>query len=405
MSVRSWPTNGDYMESVQDPEWCFNDADLQQGTIAEALLGLPECASGQNAIVFPIRSGGKKWAVRCFTTAADEGITRYNALSAFLATTECAPLVQSEWIVAGIKANGDWWPIVKMEWVEGLALHRAVERDLERPDALSALANSFQRAVRDLRNAKVAHGDLQHGNVLVDSNGAVRFVDYDSIWLPSIAASPPAEVGHPNYQHPQRVASAFWDEYVDTFSTLTIYTSVRALAADPSLWEFHNGENLILTNADFLKPSATPIWGRLARNPDKDVVQLAGLLETACKRQVDIAYDFDEIFELRRIPEATAFRSKKSVAGWWESDYDPDATPEDVAAPVKADWNAPVPQANSSVATPRSASAPSVSPTLGWAQHQMAQSQRRDSRTVLVYVLLALAVIAAIIAIIIVAGQ
>ena len=57
---------------------------------------------------------------------------------------------------------------------------------------------------------EVAHGDLQHGNVLLvpgaSANSlAVKLIDYDGMCVPALAGSKSGEVGHPAYQHPQRL--------------------------------------------------------------------------------------------------------------------------------------------------------------------------------------------------------
>ena len=54
-----------------------------------------------------------------------------------------------------------------------------------------------------MQRAEFAHGDLQHGNVLVDQEGQLRLVDFDSVWIPQLQGQPaPTESGHPNYQPP-----------------------------------------------------------------------------------------------------------------------------------------------------------------------------------------------------------
>ena len=46
------------------------DPELRTGTIRivrQGAIEMPECSTGQNAIVFPVRCDGRTWAVRCFT--------------------------------------------------------------------------------------------------------------------------------------------------------------------------------------------------------------------------------------------------------------------------------------------------------------------------------------------------
>lgn len=39
---------------------------------------------------------------------------------------------------------------------------------------------------KKLHEKSIAHGDLQHGNILVDSNGNIYLIDYDSMFVPSL---------------------------------------------------------------------------------------------------------------------------------------------------------------------------------------------------------------------------
>ena len=104
--------------------------------------------------------------------------------------------------------RGQWYPILKMGWVEGEPLNLYVEKNLTHASLLRDLDREFAKMVRDLRRFFIAHGDLQHGNVLV-VNGKLKLVDYDGMFVPDLDGLPSHELGHPNYQHPARSASDF----------------------------------------------------------------------------------------------------------------------------------------------------------------------------------------------------
>src|SRR3954447_8283603 len=99
MIKRRWPSNMEYVAAVGDLSWCFADPELKNGYILEsATPNVPELATGQNAIVFPVHCGDDVWAVRCFTTAADDCQRRYEALANYTAGIVCRPLVEAEWL-------------------------------------------------------------------------------------------------------------------------------------------------------------------------------------------------------------------------------------------------------------------------------------------------------------------
>ena len=74
-----------------------------------------------------------------------------------------------------------------MEWVDAVRLDRYVEKQLGEPNLILEVARKFAGAVKTLNESNAAHGDLQHGNILVSTNGDLRFVDYDEcmflLWL------------------------------------------------------------------------------------------------------------------------------------------------------------------------------------------------------------------------------
>src|SRR5204863_3447178 len=96
-----------------------------------------------------------------------------------------------------------------------------------------------------LRKNNIAHGDLQHGNVLI-ARGDFKLIDYDGMFVPALAGRASHEVGHRNYQHPGRTESDFGIQ-LDNFSGWMIYLTLVALSIEPGLWSrFGQGDEHIL---------------------------------------------------------------------------------------------------------------------------------------------------------------
>jgi hypothetical protein len=129
--------------------------------------------------------------------------------------------------------------------------------------------------INELQEQGVGHGDLQHDNVLV-SNGHIKLVDYDAMFVPSLEGEASLEPGHDNFQHPKRAGNLhFYNKRMDDFAALVVYTSLRALAVAPSLWKkYHNGDNLIFTSKDY-SDIWSPIWKDLQSTRSKTVNELA----------------------------------------------------------------------------------------------------------------------------------
>ena len=270
----AWPQATDYNVALQNPALCFEDDELRHGQAAgDPVLGLPRPYSGNFADVYQLlRAGEQSWAVKCFTRAVVGLRERYQAISDHLRENPRPFMVPFRYLDEGIRIRGEWYPILKMRWVEGYTLNDFVGRHVERPGVLDKLAAMWLRLARELREARIAHGDLQHGNVVLvpSTKGTgglgLRLIDYDGLWVPTLADRPSGECGHPNYQHPQRLRETSYGSDSDRFSHLVIYGALRCLAAGPGrdLWQrYDNAENLLFREADFRKPDASKLLREL----------------------------------------------------------------------------------------------------------------------------------------------
>ncbi len=291
----AWPGITDFSEAVQNPHLCFEGADLEAGSVKLNPRGMPLVYSGAFACVYRVSVGGSDYAVRCFTREVVDQQSRYNELSNYLINVLPPSFVHFAYQEQGIKVKGDWFPIVRMEWVEGEILSKFIEFNLNRPDALRLLAARWRGGTTSsLRGLGIAHNDLQHGNVLVEADGRIRLVDYDGMFLPRFRGQQSPELGHKNYQHPKRAESNY-DDYVDNFPALVVYLSLLAIAADPGLWSFHNEDNLIFTNRDYANPGASRAFHALRNSPDPTVTKLTEKLQEYCGLPIKQTPDLETI--------------------------------------------------------------------------------------------------------------
>ena len=299
-----WPGITDFSEAVQNPRLCFRGTELEAATVSVNQRGMPLVFSGSFACVYPVSAGNRTFAVRCFTREVSDQQSRYGKLSNYLLNVLPPSFVRFEYVEHGISLGEDWYPIVKMEWVDGELLSRFVGSRLDQPDTIRRVAAQWRGGpVASLRGLRIAHNDLQHGNVLVQTDGSIRLVDYDGMFLPRFRGERSPELGHKNYQHPER-SSAHYDENVDNFPSLVIYLSLLAIASDPGLWDFHDQDNLIFTRNDYADPRGSEVFRRLKASPDQPVARLAERLEGYCVLSVEKVPDLETV--LQDIPPSAA---------------------------------------------------------------------------------------------------
>jgi hypothetical protein len=257
----SWPTPQDYDEAVQRALLNLNDPDLRNGTVESRI-------TGTFANVYRIRSGNGTWAVRCFLRDFPDHKERYAAISAHLESASLAYIVGFQFLESGIRVKRKWYPILKMEWIEAQTFRDYIEKNISNPPAIAALADRWMVMLRALRKNNVAHGDLQHGNVLI-RGGHFRLVDYDAMFVPALAGWTSHEVGHCNYQHPGRTENDFGID-LDNLSGWVIYLSLLALSIQPGLWaQFGGGEEHILfKKEDLEQPHSSRLFRGLEQLKD-----------------------------------------------------------------------------------------------------------------------------------------
>ena len=283
MRRQPWPSAREYRDAIENPS-SLRAFELRSGTLELSPGGLPKAYAGTFTTTFHLETVRGAVAVRCFTRAYDELQRRYAAIGEFLRYVRNDALCHTEYVAEAILVAGTQWPAVVMDWVAGLALNAEVESRFNDGDAMLALAADFREVVRSLGALGVAHGDLQHGNILI-SRGQMRLIDYDAMFLPAIADLPQAEYGHRNYQHPERRSAPF-DSRLDRFSSIVIYTALLALSADRSLWtRFNDGENLLFRAHDFTSNGQSELFRALLAN--NATSGLADILLTACQRPVE----------------------------------------------------------------------------------------------------------------------
>jgi serine/threonine protein kinase len=224
---------------------------------------MPLVTSGQFAYVYKLKStnGDGDFAVRCFRGYLGDRDQRYRAIQEHLWGSPVSHLSEFSYASEGIMVGGNRFPILFMKWIEGPTLDLYINEMLHRRDVLMHLSEEWLRLLHALHSSGIAHGDLQHGNIIVE-HGQLRLVDHDGIFVPKMAGWAASEVGHQHYQHPRREAQHF-DEKLDRFSSLVIYLSLLTLAEQPGLWQEYHDENLLFTKADFADPESSMLFQKV----------------------------------------------------------------------------------------------------------------------------------------------
>ena len=205
----SWPLASHFSAMLQSPQVAFRDPRLQHSRIEKDQRNQPRPWAGAFAVVYKAFSPDDRrpFAVRVFTSESPERRERYELVAAYAKDHKPRCLVEFEYRDQSIRSAGDgkWYPVILMEWVQGETLFNWV-RDRCREgnaEAVGFLADRWLDAVKELADAGIAHGDLQHGNVMVTPQSEIKLVDYDCMCVPALVGRRNLEVGVEPYQHPE----------------------------------------------------------------------------------------------------------------------------------------------------------------------------------------------------------
>jgi hypothetical protein len=284
---------------ITDPELKDGQVEiLQHGAMIS-----PYGREGSFAIVYKFKTkSGRLRALRCFKTFMPPDIQqRYERIGPYFQAHAPDVTANFHYHHDGIAIKWDGgptqvYPIIEMEWVEGVNLVDRVDELCRKRDhlGLGQLAMRFRNLIVTLTAAQIAQGDLSGSDVMVRPNGDLVLVDYDGVYIPDFAGLEGITLGQQDYQHP-RVSERAFDERMDDFSALVIYTALLALSVKPHLWQKHTSrdpqgkllnQNMLFLAGDFSNPQQSQVFKDLEQLGDADVTTMVRELKRACELPV-----------------------------------------------------------------------------------------------------------------------
>lgn len=311
----SYPSLEQYNNAFQRHSTLLADAELKSGTLSTTSFGLPLAISGGFALTYTITAGPKKYAVRCFHRKSNELERRYHSISKRLAALRSPYFLDFQFQPQGIRVEGGIYPIVKMAWANGETLGEFLEDNASNAAALGKLSDALVAMAAMLERERIAHGDLQTGNLMVSGGGSsVQLIDYDGMYVDEIKDLGSAEAGHLNFQHPQRKTANPFGPTLDRFSLISLYVGLKALRVDPTLWRKTNSEvDAILFRAnDFSDPRSSPVFALLAAN--SELATDAKNFAAVCMAPISQAPSLTDFIAGRSIPQAATTIAFSSAA-------------------------------------------------------------------------------------------
>lgn len=275
-----WPSVEQVREALLDPSSAFLHREFQRARMYSDDVGMPKAKLGRFAAAWCAFIEDREYAVRTFLRPDKYRAGRLTVVNQYVRSRKVQYLVPFEYHHEALVVEDVVYPVVVMPWVHAVSLLRYVEANLQRPSILEALARDVSAMILELETVDIAHGDLQHRNLLVGERSTIYLIDPDGVFVPGLEGWRSPTLGHPSYQLPSRGAKNFGPG-LDRFAGHVIVASLLALSADPTLWWTIGGgspslryDGLLMQRSDLEAPERSEAFSCLRGHRDHRVARL-----------------------------------------------------------------------------------------------------------------------------------
>lgn len=315
------------------------DPDLKNGRVVMRTFGYtePHYGKGNFAVAFKFETAsGEYKALRFFFRKPDDLTKRrYGELGLGFRQSQFSPYVANfTYYDHGFFLKGQKIPMIVMEWIDHDLLADYVFKTCASGNsiALKLLFTRWREMVSAMKTARIAHGDLSSGNIIVrQSDQRLFLVDYDDVFMPGLEDANRKVAGTLDYQHPSNPSRSYGPD-MDDFSIVVISTVLLALSIQPNLWSKHvraGDEHFLFKKSDFQMLEQSVLYQELRMIADPDLQHALNLLFKACKAPSDGPFDLGNLLIDRRWEElknALLAGDEMQVATLWHAvNHLPDA--------------------------------------------------------------------------------
>ena len=253
----NYPLISDYVSSILSAEDNFKELTNLRPVLDDE--GQPIMSSGNFAVVFKMKDEqtSKLYAVKCFLKEQEGRAESYKLIEEeleFVSSNYLTPIryMKDELFVDSKNTKDTEFPVLLMDWVEGITLDKYIRTHIGYAYGLAMLTYRFSKLASWLLAQPFAHGDLKSDNILVKEDCSLVLVDYDGMYVSAMKGQKAREIGSPDFRHPKRTEDNF-DEHIDDFAIASILLSLKAISLNPKLLNLYGGsDRLLFSQKDYL---------------------------------------------------------------------------------------------------------------------------------------------------------
>ena len=271
--MKIYPLISDYKIAIEMSESFATRTTLVPYKVNGAL----SFASGGQAVVFKMQDSATNnyYALKCFVKHQQNREHNFSHIDTYIRSLGNNPyFVTYDYLPEELWVKDADFPVLIMPWIEGKTMSLLISElcAAEDLDSLSQLACKFDKMALWLLSQDMAHGDLKPDNIIVTPSGDLKLIDYDGMYVPSLAGSSSLELGTAEYRHPKRSSGDF-NVLLDDFPILVLSLSLHALSIKPSLYNPSQGaDTLLIRSEDYKNLLGAPCSSFFSTNADNAVI-------------------------------------------------------------------------------------------------------------------------------------
>lgn len=182
------PSSKEYIDAFIKQTFCFRTLkDLKTTQENNRIVYV----KGSNSVVFKMQDlhTGKYYAIKCYTDVKYDIYNRMEVVKEKLRLVESPYLVKFDILYNEININvtslideGNYYfPVVLMDWVDGVALDNYIPISEKPQDDFKNLINNYKYMSSWLLEQSFSHGDISPKNIIVTKDNKIMLIDYDNV--------------------------------------------------------------------------------------------------------------------------------------------------------------------------------------------------------------------------------
>ena len=231
---RDLPSAEEYIEAFTKQVFCFRTLKRLK-TIQEN--GRVVYTKGANSVVFKMHdlSTSKYYAIKCYTDVNYGIYNRMEVVKEKLRLVESPYLVKMNIVYNELNIDFNdlideeicYFPIVIMDWVDGVTLNHYHPKSEKPEEDLKHLISSYKAMSSWLLEQGFSHGDVSPKNIIVTNGNNTMLIDYDNVVFSEEGAAPVSidKMRDDDFCNPCQ-SSFKYEDNIDNFSLVSIMVSL-----------------------------------------------------------------------------------------------------------------------------------------------------------------------------------